>query len=80
LGTNFSLYARGNTYADLKCIGVIHILFHANTIDEMLIVVENALMSSQTLQLGQQVVLICGFPVNEVRPTNLVLLHTIGEH
>jgi pyruvate kinase len=52
---------------------------HANTIDEMLKAVESALMASQTLQPGQQVVLICGFPVNEVGPTNLALLHTIGE-
>lgn len=52
---------------------------HANTIDEMLNVVETALMATQTLEQGQQVVLICGYPVNEVRPTNLALLHTIGE-
>jgi pyruvate kinase len=52
---------------------------HANTIDEMLKVVEGALIASQTLQPGQQVVLICGFPVNEIGPTNLALLHTIGE-
>jgi len=61
--------------------GVIpYLVPHANTIDEMLRAVENVLMTSQTLQPGQQVVLICGFPVNEVRPTNLALLHTIGEH
>jgi pyruvate kinase len=70
------------TYSRLEMYwGVIpYLVPHANTIDEMLIAVEGALMASQTLQPGQQVVLICGFPVNEVRPTNLALLHTIGEH
>ena len=53
---------------------------HANTIEEMLTAVETALMATQALQPGQQVVLICGYPVNKVRPTNLALLHTIGEH
>lgn len=70
-----------DTYARLEMYwGVIpYLIPHANTIDEMLKAVEGALMASQTLQLGQQVVLICGFPVNEVRPTNMALLHTIGE-
>jgi pyruvate kinase len=57
-----------------------YLIPHANTIDEMLKAVEEALTATQTLQPGQQVVLICGFPVNQVRPTNLALLHTIGEN
>jgi hypothetical protein len=31
------------------------------------------------VQPGDQVVLVCGFPVGAVRPPNMALLHTIGE-
>jgi hypothetical protein len=51
---------------------------HAKNIEEMLQVVEEAMMSSTPIQPGQQVVLICGYPVDAVRPTNLALLHTVG--
>jgi hypothetical protein len=37
------------------------------------------MLSSDSIKAGQQVVLICGYPVREVRPTNLALLHTVGE-
>jgi pyruvate kinase len=52
---------------------------HVETIDEVIQVVERTLMAYHTLQPGQQVVLTFGFPVNFVRPTNLALLHTLGE-
>jgi pyruvate kinase len=52
---------------------------HAETIDEMLQEVEMEMLSSDSIKAGQQVVLICGYPVREVRPTNLALLHTVGE-
>jgi pyruvate kinase len=59
--------------------GVIpYLVPHANNIEEMLIVVEEAMMTSTPIQPGQQVVLICGYPVDAVRPTNLALLHTVG--
>jgi hypothetical protein len=41
--------------------------------------VDSALMRSQVVQLGDQVVLVCGFPVGAVRPPNMALLHTVGE-
>ena len=56
-----------------------YIVPHVNTIPEMLKVVEGALNNAQTLRPGQQVVLICGYPVNAIRQTNLALLHKIGE-
>lgn len=56
-----------------------HLVPHANTIEEMLEVVEEEMMVSSPIQPGQQVVLICGFPVHAIRPTNLALLHTVGE-
>ncbi|MGW8249201.1 MAG: pyruvate kinase [Anaerolineales bacterium] len=52
---------------------------HADSIEEMLQEVEQEMLSSDSIKSGQQVVLICGFPVREVRPTNLALLHTVGE-
>lgn len=69
------------TYVRLEMYwGVIpYLVPHVNTIDEMLVVVEKELEASHALQPGQQVVLICGFPVNEIRKTNMALLHTIGE-
>jgi pyruvate kinase len=51
----------------------------ANSLDEMLDYVDAALRHSQVVQMGDQVVLICGFPVGAVRPPNMALLHTVGE-
>jgi len=51
---------------------------HASTIKAMLADVEKAMVAAGTILPGQQVVLICGFPVDQVRPTNLALLHTVG--
>jgi pyruvate kinase len=36
------------------------------------------IMQSTTMKAGQQVILISGFPVGEMRPPNFVLLHTLG--
>jgi pyruvate kinase len=51
----------------------------ANSLEEMLDHVDAALMRSQVVRLGDQVVLVCGFPVGAVRPPNMALLHTVGE-
>ncbi len=60
--------------------GVIpHLVPHADTIEDMLKVVEQALITSTSIQPGQQVILICGFPVYSGRASNLALLHTVGE-
>lgn len=52
---------------------------HFETIEQMLKVVEEAMVASTPIEPGQQVVLICGFPVHEVRPTNMALLYTVGQ-
>lgn len=52
---------------------------HAETIEMMLKEVEAHIVEATPLQPGQQVVLICGFPVHEIRPTNLALLYTLGQ-
>jgi pyruvate kinase len=50
-----------------------------NSIDEMIEHVDTALLRSQVVRAGDQVVLVCGFPVGAVRPPNMALLHTVGE-
>ena len=50
-----------------------------NTLEEMLDHVDSALTRSDVVGLGDQVVLVCGFPVGAVRPPNMALLHTVGE-
>jgi pyruvate kinase len=52
---------------------------YANSLEEMLDLVDAALMRSEVVQPGDQVVLVCGFPVGTVRPPNMALLHTVGE-
>ncbi len=68
------------TYSRLAMYwGVVpYLVPHASTIKAMLVDVEKAMMAAGTIKPGQQVVLICGFPVDQVRPTNLALLHTVG--
>lgn len=52
---------------------------HASTLEEMVRSVDNALNKKSHLKLGQQVILISGFPLDANRPPNLALLHTLGE-
>ncbi|HUI88943.1 MAG TPA: pyruvate kinase [Anaerolineales bacterium] len=51
----------------------------ANSLEEMLSYVDSSLMRSDVVQSGDQVVLVCGFPVGSVRPPNMALLHNVGE-
>ncbi len=50
----------------------------ASTMEEMLAIVESAIISSTTLQPGQQIVLISGFPLGSFRAPNFAFLHTVG--
>lgn len=52
----------------------------ANSLEEMLDYVDAALMRSDVVHAGDQVVLVCGFPVGALRPPNMALLHTVGEN
>jgi pyruvate kinase len=56
-----------------------HFVPHADTIEDMLDVVEATMLTSTPIKPGQQVVLICGFPVASGCPANLALLHTVGK-
>ena len=51
----------------------------AHSLEDMLRDVDSALIRSDVVRLGEQVVLVCGFPVGAVRPPNMALLHTVGE-
>lgn len=50
---------------------------YAVTMDDMLSGVDAVLLNSG-IKAGQQVVLICGYPVGAQRPPNMALLHTVG--
>ena len=54
-----------------------HLVKFAQTMDDMLAEVDAVLLKSG-IEPGQQVVLICGFPIGEQRPPNMALLHTVG--
>ncbi len=54
-----------------------HLTKFANTMEDMIADVDAALLQSG-IQAGQQVVLLCGYPVGAQRPPNMALLHTVG--
>ncbi|GAB1470103.1 pyruvate kinase [Chloroflexota bacterium] len=54
-----------------------HLVKFAKTMDDMLSEVDAVLLKSG-IKPGQQVVLICGFPIGEQRPPNMALLHTVS--
>ncbi len=51
----------------------------AKTVEEMILIVDKAILDSGLCIKGQQVVMVTGFPVGALRPPNFALLHTIGE-
>lgn len=51
----------------------------AANIEEMIRIVDQAMITETPLKPGQQVVLVCGYPVGNGQPANLALLHTVGE-
>jgi pyruvate kinase len=55
-----------------------HLARYSNTLEEMLVGVDSALLASGAMQPGQQVVLVCGYPVGAKRAPNMALLHTVG--
>ena len=50
----------------------------SNTLEDMIHHVEETLIHTMGFESGQRLVLISGFPIGAMRPTNLALLHTIG--
>jgi len=56
-----------------------HLVSMSSTLREMINKADSRLMATSWVQPGQQVIIINGFPVSNVRPSNMALLHTIGE-
>jgi pyruvate kinase len=50
----------------------------ANSLEEMLTYVDEAMIASTPIKSGQEVVVVCSFPVGSYRLPNLALLHKIG--
>ena len=55
-----------------------HLVPFANTVEDMLKQVDNAMLKSDKIKPGQQVALLCGFPLGAMRTPNMALLHTVG--
>ncbi|GAB4548210.1 MAG: pyruvate kinase [Anaerolineales bacterium] len=54
-----------------------HLAKYANSMEDMLADVDAALLTAG-IRSGQQVALVCGYPVGAQRPPNMALLHTVG--
>ncbi|MGE5250421.1 MAG: pyruvate kinase [Bacteroidota bacterium] len=50
----------------------------ADTVEDMLVRVDSAMLEGKVVASGQQVVVVCGFPVGALRSPNMALLHTVG--
>ncbi len=50
----------------------------STTMEDMLRHVDAAMVGNNMVKQGQQVVLVCGFPVGALRTPNMALLHTVG--
>ncbi len=55
-----------------------HLVPFANTVEDMLQRVDSAMLASDMVKPGQQVVLVCSFPVGAMRMPNMALLHNVG--
>lgn len=55
-----------------------HLVPFANSLEEMIGYVDRALMK-RGVREGEQVVVVCGFPVGSLTQPNMALLHTVGD-
>jgi pyruvate kinase len=56
-----------------------YLIPHADTLEDMLVHVNQVVIEGTPVQPGQEVLLIAGFPINKMLPPNFALLHTV-EH
>lgn len=54
-----------------------YLIPQAETIEEMLEVLDTAVIEGTPVKAGQEIVLIAGFPIHKMVPPNLALLHTV---
>jgi len=52
----------------------------SHSVDEMLGSIESTVLTLRTMKPGQKVVVISGYPIGDMRPPNLVMLYTLGQH
>jgi pyruvate kinase len=50
---------------------------HSESIEDMIDSVKAVMLSSSNIKGGQQIVLVCGFPIQDFQPANMALLYTI---
>ncbi len=55
-----------------------HIVPFAEGVEQMIGHVEAAMKASGLVKRGDQVVLVAGYPLREIRPPNMAFLHTVG--
>ncbi|HWQ83558.1 MAG TPA: pyruvate kinase [Anaerolineales bacterium] len=53
---------------------------NVDSLEDMLKEIDITFADSGMVQPGQQVVMVCGYPVSEQRPANLALLYTVGQN
>jgi pyruvate kinase len=49
-----------------------------STLEAMLAIIEKQILQTGLLKQGDQVVVVCGFPIGGFKPPNLALLYTLG--
>jgi len=52
---------------------------YATTVEDMVAFVEEAIIATNPIQNGQQIIFVSGLPIGDMRPPNFLLLHTIGK-
>ncbi len=52
---------------------------YATTIEDMIAFVEEAIIATNPIKNGQQIIFVSGLPIGDMRPPNFLLLHTIGK-
>ncbi len=52
----------------------------SHSVDGMLASIESTVLNLHAMKPGQKVVVISGYPIGEMRPPNLVMLYTLGQH
>ena len=57
-----------------------YLIPHATTIEDMLALVEEAIIATTSIKPGQQIIFVSYLPVGEMLPPNFLLLHTITNH
>ena len=67
------------TYYRLGFMWGIHpfLVKHSESIEDMISSVKAAILASSSIKTGEQIVLVCGFPVQDTQPANMALLYTV---